>query len=189
MQKIMPNEENEKAEGRKRRIIVIVVSAIMLLSTLGYSFMGFGKGPKTKENYKGIDFELMEDGWHFGIQGINFVTMYLPSETENISADILISAQDYAGKPLYFSPDSLYEGVREIEKNLYFIAERMQYACLDYNCSSYAVKNCTTDSVILIKPGNETIISQDENCILITASQSEVVRASDKLLFKILGLA
>jgi len=194
MQRIISREEKEKTEGRKRRTIVIIVGVIMILSTLGYSFMSFGRGGeqggKTKSSYKGTEFKLDEYGWNFEIQGLEFVTQYLPEDTENISANIFINAQDYYGKPLYFAYESLQEGVREIESNLNEIASRMQYACLDENCSQYAIKNCTVDNIIIIKQGeeNETFISQGDNCIIISAQSNEIVRASDRFLYKIFGI-
>jgi hypothetical protein len=194
MKKIASKEEKEKSESRKRRIIVIAVGVIMVLSTLGYSFMSFGRGGeqgrKTKSSYRGIDFNLGEYGWNFEVQGLQFITQYLPEDTENISASIFINAQDYYGKPLYFSYESLQEGVREIESNLNGIASRMQYACLYENCSQYAIKNCTSDNIIIIQESkeNETFISQEDNCVTISASLGEIARASDRFLYKILGI-
>lgn len=193
MKKIASREEKEKSEGRKRMIIVIIVGIIMVLSTLGYSFMSFGRGGeqggKTKASYGGTDFWLDEYGWNFEVQGLKFLTQYLPEDTENISASIFINAQDYYGKPLYFSYDSLQEGVREIESNLNDLVARMQYACLEENCSQYAIKNCTSDNIIIIKQEeNETFISQEGNCVIISAQLDEVVRASDRFLYKMFGL-
>lgn len=191
MQKIISKEEKEKSESKKRRIIVIIVSAIMLLSTLGYSFMSFGgKGNKNRVNYKGIEFNLNEYGWNFEIQGFSFLTSYLPGETENISINIIATAQDYYQKPLYFSLDSQQEGIREIETNLNPIVSRMQYACLEENCTEYAIKNCSVDNIITITSNdkNESFISQEGKCISISASNGEMARASDRFLFKILGL-
>ncbi|MEM2933068.1 MAG: hypothetical protein QW622_02580 [Candidatus Pacearchaeota archaeon] len=192
IKRIMSKEEKEKIESKKRKTIVIVMTIIMVLSSLGYVFMSQNRERtgKTKMNYNGIDFNLREDGWHFQIEGLDFVTIYSPKDTENISAAIFLNAWDYYGKPLYFSRDSPQEGIIEIEKNLNRIASRMQYACLDENCSEFAVKNCSSDNIIVIKESekNETFISQEDNCIVINALPSEIVRASDKFLYKILGL-
>ncbi|MEM4271120.1 MAG: hypothetical protein QXO70_03445 [Candidatus Pacearchaeota archaeon] len=191
IKRIMSKEEKEKIESKKRKTIVIFMAVIMVLSSLGYVFMSQNRErtSKTKINYRGIEFNLREDGWHFQIEGFEFVTIYSPKDTENISATIFLNAQDYYGKPLYFSRDSSQEGIIEIEKNLNRIASRIQYACLDENCSEFAIKNCSSNNIIIIKEiKNETFISQEDNCIFINALSGEIVRASDRFLYKILGL-
>jgi hypothetical protein len=118
---------------------------------------------------------------------MEFLTQYLPEDAANITVNISLTAQDYLDQPVYFTTDSLTEGIREVETNLYNIAFRMQYACLTENCSEYAIKNCTEDYIISIKEANETFISQEDKCINIEARQGEVIRASDRFLYKIFG--
>ena len=184
----MSPEERAAKETKQRRIIVIIISVVMILSTLGYSLGGFGGGSKNKIKYKGITFELQEDGWHFALSGIDFVTIYNPLETENVSTAIFRTANDYAGKPLYYSDDSSIEGVQEINNNLGKIISRIQPTCMTANCTEFVRKNCTSDNIMIIKQGNETFINQKENCIFIYAIPGEMTRASDKFLFRILGL-
>lgn len=190
MKKIINKEERERKENSTKRTLVIIVGVILLLSTLGYSFISFGgKNQENEKEYGGIKFSLDENGWNFEIQGIKFNTLYLPDETANISSEINLTAQDYYGKPVYFSKESEAEGIREIETNLYSIAERMQLACLDENCTEYAVKDCSIDNVIIIKRNaeNESFISQKDKCITISAMPGDIARASDRFLFKIIG--
>jgi len=184
----MSPEQRAVKETRNRRVIVIIIAVVMILSTLGYSLGGLGKGSKTKIEHKGVVFELQEDGWHFTLSGIDFVTMYNPLESENVSSPIFRSANDYAGKPLYYSDDSSIEGIQEIAKNLDKIITRIQPTCMTANCTEFVRKNCTSDNVMIIRQGNETFINQKENCIFIYAMPGEMIRASDKFLFKILGI-
>ena len=188
MREIMSPEERAVKEAKQRRIIVIIISVVLILSTLGYSLRGFGGGSKNKIKYKDVTFGLQEDGWHFALSGIDFVTTYNPLETENVSAPIFMTANDYAGKPLYYSDDSSVEGMREIAQNLDKIISRMQPTCMTVNCTEFVRKNCTSSNIIIIRQTNETFINQKENCISIYASPGEMIRASDKFLFKILGL-
>jgi len=189
MREISSEEQRALKEARKRKIMVIVIGIILVLSILG-SYYGLSEERNTKKiEYKGINFVLEEDGWHFSISGYEFSTFYNPLETENISIAIQNDINNYAGMPLYFSDDSLHEGIGEIEKNLYDLVSRAQFACFTENCTQYAVKNCT-DNIIIIQESknNETFIKQEENCIFITAPSNEILMACDRFLFKILGL-
>lgn len=194
MRKIVSQSDKEKSESRKRRIIVIVISILMLVSVIGYGFMSFGRSSdrniNTKEEYKGVEFELFEDGWHFSVGGLNFVTQYLPQETANISDFVTVNINNYAYQPLYFSAESLNAGVREIETNLFSVASRVQYACLEENeeCEEFPIKNCSSDNIIMIKQDNETFISQEENCIILYTASGDVLRASDAFVYRIIGL-
>jgi hypothetical protein len=187
MRKIISQTSKEGKEARNRRIMVIIVAVIMLFSVIGYSFKGFSSDEVERKNYGGIEFQLTERGWYFSIQGLEFIMQYLPEDTMNISTNITLDTQSYVNSPLYFSTDSLPEGIREIEGNLYNIVPRMQYACLDENCTEYAIKNCSEDNIIIIKEYNETFISQEDNCITIYTINDEVIRASDRFLYKIFG--
>jgi len=189
MRKILSAEQEALKEARKRKIMVILISAVLVLSILGSYYGLENRESKGKVKHKGIVFTLGEDGWHFSVFGYNFVTAYNPLETENISILIKMNINDYAGNPLYFSDNSEYGGISEIERNLYSAVSRMQFACYTENCTEYAVKNCT-DNLVVIQESkdNETFIKQEENCIFISAPSNEILKACDRFLFKILGL-
>jgi len=187
MRKIVSQKEKEQSEAKKSRIIVIIVSTILLFSILGYSFKGFNTDNNEKKTYGNLEFELTQNGWQFNVEGMSFIMQYLPEETMNISANMTLNVQDYVNQPLYFSTESLQEGIRELEGNMYNFVFRMQYACLSENCTEYAIKNCTNDKIIVIKEANETFISQEDNCITIHTALEETVRASDRFLYKIFG--
>jgi hypothetical protein len=191
MRELTSPEQRATQDLKKRRTIVWIIAGIMILSTLGYSIGSFGKSgsSQNKVDYKGITFELQSDGWHFSLSGINFITAYNPLETANISAASLTgTANQYAGQPLYFSDDSQMDGEREIMINLQNIVSRTQPSCFTENCTQYAIKNCTKDNIIIIRTSNETFINQKENCIFIYSSPGEMLKASDKFLFRILGI-
>jgi len=189
MREIGSEKQRALKEARKRKIMVIVIGIILVFSILGSYYGLSDEGNEEKITYKGIDFELQENGWYSSISGYEFSTFYNPLETENISIAIQNDINNYAGMPLYFSDDSLHEGIGEIEKNLYALVSRSQFACFTENCTQYAVKNCT-DNLIIIQESknNETFIKQEENCIFITAPNNEILRACDRFLFKIIGL-
>ena len=162
----------------------------MVLSTAGYAFFGTNKTRQEKLNYKGVAFQLGDDGlWHFKMQNYDFSTRYNPAETENISFFLALSLGNYQGKPLYFSYDSDRQGVEEISRNLGRFAERIQYACLEECKEDFPVKNCT-ENIIILKQGNanESLIKQEDSCVYILAGNEEVLRASDAFILRILGL-
>jgi len=189
MKGIETREEKEKKESRNKLVIGIILVGIMVLSTAGYAFFSNEKSnPKEAINYNGIEFSRGDDGlWHATIQGYDFSFSYNPKEAENITSYISASINSYTNKPLYFSYDSDNMGTNEITRNIGNFVERVQYVCMD-NCSeNLPIKNCS-DNIIIIKEANETLIKQEENCIYILAKQDDVLRASDKFIFKILGM-
>ncbi len=191
MKKILTQEEKEKKEIRSKVIIGLILVVIMVLSTAGYSFFsGSGEGIK-KVDYNGVEFVLNENSfWSFKIENVEFLTQYNPKETENISAPVFKTANDFYDKPLFF----LGEGTakQEIAQNLGNFALRMQDACIkDYEdmCQNDApFKNCSRDNIVIIKEANYTEIYQGEKCIFVFSPYGEQVKAADALIFKILGV-
>lgn len=191
MKKIETAGEKEKREARNRLIIGIILVGIMVLSTAGYAFFTNERTNANSGesiNYNGLIFEKGNDGfWHTTLQGYNFSFSFNPKETENITGYIFLKLNSYANKPLYFSSGSNAMGISEITRNLGSFVERVQYACIN-NCSEdLPVKNCS-DNIISIKDANETLIKQEENCSYILARYDDVLKASDKFIFKILGI-
>jgi hypothetical protein len=193
MKKIETAGEKEKREARNRLIIGIILVGIMVLSTAGYAFFSNERTNGSTNNgesldYNGLIFEKGNDGyWHTAIQGYNFSFSFNPKETENISGYIFLKLNSYANKPLYFSSGSNALGIGEITRNIGNFVERVQYVCVS-NCSEdLPVKNCS-DNIISIEDSNETSIKQEENCSYILARYDDVLKASDKFIFKILGI-
>jgi len=125
------------------------------------------------------------------MSGGEFSTQFTPEDTQNISAPIFKNLYSYSGKPLFFSGES--PGKQEIARNLIdFLSRYPQDACIDnYEklCKEDSpIKNCSQDNIIIFQEKNETEISQEENCIFISALYSEQIRASDAFIFKILEL-
>jgi hypothetical protein len=191
MKKLETAGEKEKKDARNRLVIGIILVGLMILSTAGYAFFSNERtNTNTGEsmNYNGLVFEKGNDGfWHTSIEGYNFSFSFNPKETENISGYTALKINSYANKPLYFSSGSNAMGISEITRNIGNFVERVQYVCMS-NCSEdLPVKNCS-DNIILIENSNETLIKQEENCSYIRAREDDVLKASDKFIFKILGI-
>lgn len=184
----MPREKREKIERRNKTLVGLVLVVIMVLSVAGYGFLQTGKEDAEKIEYKDIEFILENDGlWHFNFQGKDFSTVNNPKETENIYGFLNLNLQNYMGKPLYFSHDSIRDGMNEIARNIGGFVWRAQLACIGECKEDLPIKNCS-DYIIIIKQANETLIKQEENCIYVLARENEIINASDAFIFKILGL-
>ena len=124
------------------------------------------------------------------MQGLTFYTQYSPNETKNISPTIFVSPATYSGKALYFIGD--LPSRREIEMNFVGnLVGRSQNGCIEgyEGCDDNApIKNCSLDNIIITEEGEEIKITQDENCITISAPYSEQTLAADAFIFKVLGI-
>jgi len=188
MRKILTQGEKEKKETRNKLIIGLVLVAIMVLSTVGYSFFSGSEDARAEMSYNGIKFVLNENNlWQFKIQNFEFLTSFNPQETENISAPVLKTISDFYGKPLFFVGSG--EAKQEIERNLGDFTSRVQEACIEEkNCKEeLPIKNCS-DNIIIIEEKEDVKISQEENCVFIFSPYDEQVRAADAFIFKVLGV-
>lgn len=195
IRRLMTEEERKKKSQRNRTIMSIILAIIMLFSTAGYFVMDFSSEKTSKVMHNSIEFKQNEYGsWDFSTGGKSFQTLYNPEQTANISANIASTIYTYSGQPLYFSgipvEDIPAYAMQEIAGNIGSLTARVNYACLDDNCSrDYAVKNCSNDNVIVFKESeiNMTKVTQSEKCVQIEYASGEAERASDAFLFRILG--
>lgn len=195
MRKILNKQEIEKKRTRNRIIVGGILIVIMLVSTLGYSFLsGFGEDSNIEKiNYKGVEFMRDAGFWKFTIHENSFATNFNPKETENISVPILTTLNSYYQKPVYFYEEKEAKGSGakiEIAKILQSYVLRMQDVCYDKakNCDeNLPIKNCT-DNLIIFKESEDIKISQEENCVFLSAPYEEQLRTADAFIFKILGI-
>lgn len=195
MRKIISEEERAKKTKRNQIVIGGILVLILLLSTIGYSFLDRGQSNNDNRqdvNYKGTIFYSADNGyWQFSKQGYNFLTRYNAKETENIESNINININDYYNKPLYIVAD-YQEPLYEIQLNFQNIALRMQQSCFEGEvCNgNLPVKNCSENLIKIINTEeNETQnIYQKDNCIFINANFENQTVYFDKALFDILDI-
>ena len=164
---------------------------IMFFSVVGYSFMGRnGNNPESEESitYNGIEFVKENGLWTTVLGDYKFLFKYNPNEVEKINSNLNL-LNNYLGKPLYFSSNG---AETEILKNLFYqnqIAQRVQYACLEgEECiTDYPVKNCQ-DNFMIIRESANTEIKQQENCLFIYGKKEDLIKLTDSVLFKIIGI-
>jgi len=186
LKKLETKAQIEKRDRRRKMTVGILLALIMILSVLGYA----GREEKEeKATYGGYTFTKQDERWYCKELGIS--TLFLPQETENISAAIPFSASDFSEfSRLYFSALSPAElqGKEEIAKNLQL---ELHEACLEEQaelpgCENLPLKNCSTRIIVLkeLKEGGSKIYTQ-EQCIFIEATANEMLKAADKFLFGI----
>lgn len=200
IKRIISKEEQEKKHRRNMIVITVILGLIMLLSTLGYSFMSFDNsgstGKTTKIDYNGITFQQTTSGtWSFAYGGRNYETLFNPTETTSIITNIKTTINNFYNKPLYFginTPEDMQpNGNYEITKNLQGIYQKTQFSCIDSSCTeNYPLKNCSENNVIIFKPAVSNIskITQQSNCIIITFASGQEEKSADAFLFNILNI-
>ena len=202
MKKIETKSEREKKQRRNQIIVGIILVAIMLLSTAGYSIMDRSarqqQGQGEKKQYNNFEFVSSGGLWQLQNQNFGLVVRYLPQDVENISYSARLSQDFFSGREVYFSAlnDETKIAANEIAKNL--PALRVQLACLEEQenmaeCSELPLKTCKDTLIVINGQGNETEFAssrvyQDENCIYIDSTAKNLIRAADRLLFGVYGV-
>ncbi|MFH1307915.1 MAG: hypothetical protein ABIH72_03615 [archaeon] len=190
MRKIETKDSKAKSDNIKKIALGIFMVIILIISTAGYAFYNTGEDSEDTDNkltLNGVEFLRLENNyWYFSKNDNEFYTRYNPEETENITIPI-VRLESYTGKNLYFaSENSLAKS--EIYQNMKFFIDKTQDVCFFENCTEdLPYKNCT-DNIIIIKYSENIEISKEENCILINAPSSEILRASDAFIYKVLGV-
>ena len=196
IRKILSKEELERKSGRNKKIIVIVIGIILVLSTAGYLFTEL-TGTKTKPLvFNGIKFAKTEYGsWSFAYGGNNYETAFNPSDTANISGKITKRMSDYYGALLYLSAQPIEDfsqaASQEILRNIGSLISRSNPACLDENCSQdYPPKNCSGDNIIVFKESktNSSSLSENNKCVILEYSPGEEEMVADAFLFRIMDI-
>ena len=197
LRKILSKKEQEEKDHKKRKMAGIVISLIMLFSTAAFAFLE-GSGTTEKENeqkYKDYTFQKTESGWQTKINDQLITTTYLPQEVENITSPSFIT--NSFGNVIYFIADTFEEKRAAQEISNVISAQRIQLACLPEeadieSCKELPLKNCSDASmqtgIIIIKEKNETSIEYGNYCLAIYANSSEIIKAADKTIFKMLGI-
>ena len=189
MRKIISGHERKRTRRRNQIIVGVILVFVMVVSTLGFAFqggnLGDNQGSDSSNNMVYNDFEFVNQNglWVLG----SFVFKNVPQQVEDIGAG-LKDIDNYQGRPLYIYSES-EEAEIEISVNLGQVAQRIQEACLEgLECSGdFPVKTCE-DNFIIIKESNNSMISQENNCVYIEGVKEELTGLADQFLFKILGI-
>ena len=188
MERFISKREREKGTKRKQIIIGVALALLMTLSVLGFALRGGGNNQGDKNSlddivYNGFEFTYNNGLWLVG----DFVFKYNPQQVEDIGFN-LKDINNYQGKPVYIYSES-EEAWLEVYTNLGLVAQRIQDACIENEeCSGdFPVKTCE-DDFIIIKENNNSIITQEGNCVYIEGLREDLTKLTDQFLFKILGI-
>lgn len=186
MRKITSKQKQEKQNRIKQLVVGSILVVIMLISVFGYAFQGNNEDD-SKLKYNGFKFVKQNGYW---ILEDSFTFKYSPKETEEFHIeDYLNTLDNYQDKPLYiYSENNMAES--ELYKNLYYIVQRIQNACLEgekLDCEdNLPIKTCE-DNFIIIQEG-EFKVEQKDNCLFVYGSKEDLIKISDEVLYKIIGV-
>lgn len=193
MRQIKAKEEIEKSRKTRQLVIGTALICVMVLGTIGFAFFNedWGNKKPQKITYNGFEFLQMQNNlWSAQIQGNEITTFYNPQETENISFNFALELSEFYGRPVYFILSN-QEAASEILGTLGNYVSRVQTeVCLEgQECSSpnYVRKNCS-NNIFIFRESEKINLYKQENCVFIEAPYNEQVKASDRIIFKILGV-
>jgi hypothetical protein len=195
MKRIISETQRKKIQKRNQIIVGVILVGLMLLSTLGYSFMNNESSEENIKNvnYNGIEFVQKGEFW---IAQIADFSVYL-SENPNIInktifLNISLNVNNYINQPIYLDTQN-YIAERLININLgpqyNSIATRIQKACYNSkDCQGdYPIKDCQ-DNLIIIKESNISEVYSQNNCIFILGNQEEIEDLVNQFLLKIFNI-
>ncbi len=191
MRKIIPKHVEDKKTRRNQILIGVSLIALMLISTIGYSFQYFFGGESTQTNqqeidYKGFKFTQQNGLWVLNLNIGNFIFSNNPNDVKKINGSIN-NLESYYDKKLYIYSENI-GAESEIRVNMAQFVESIERACLEnMECDSDATIKTCDENFIIIKSGNESI-RQDKNCIFIEGENEGLVNLVDSFLLKILKI-
>jgi hypothetical protein len=202
----------EKKKRKNQIIIGLILVGIMILSTAGFAVNNMTRSKEETFLYKGFEFLRVPAGWQLANKPFTLITRFFPKDVENVSLLGRWFVDDFSNKEVYFVAysDEAKIAALEIARNLPF--KRVQYACFEDAadlsvCYDLPIKDCFDNVIFInytsskkeIKNKNETELTkegkeiepkiyQKDNCVIIEAEYSDLVRAADRFLFSIYGI-
>ena len=180
MRKIVSKEIEEKRAKRNRMILGFFLVFIMFFSVAEYAFLS---SPDTQTNpetnsitFNGLKFTSQNGYWILNKDGTNFIFRYNPNQITPINSEIN-GIGNYQSKPLYIKTSNI-NAESEIRTNIAVFVNGVIITDKE-NCK---------DNTIIIENKNISKIYQQENCVYIQGTESELVKLTDEFLFKILDI-
>ena len=177
MRKIVSKEIEEKKAKRNRMILGFFLVFIMFFSVAEYAFLS---SPDTQTNpetnsitFNGLKFTSQNGYWILNKDGTNFIFRYNPNQIKPINSEINV-IENYYNKPLYIKTSNI-NAEAEIRTNIAVFVNGVIITDKE-NCK---------DNTIIAEGKNISKIYQQENCVYIQGTESELVKLTDEFLFKI----
>ncbi|MBI2208404.1 hypothetical protein HYU50_02815 [Candidatus Woesearchaeota archaeon] len=191
-------KHHDRADKTKK-FMVYFIGFIMISSVFGVIFFGFGSS-RASAAYNGFKFFNRGDFWSTNIDGREAMFTYFPSEIEAIPAD------DNAISRLKNKPqiditsdinDTFAEGIALAQYQMGITLSNFNVFIRSgftnqtkYNAPVITCSNSTNFvPVVYFTKGNATKIYMQGNCIIAeAASNADVIRLKDRLVYGILGI-
>ena len=198
IRKLKSKKDESKRQKRNQLILGIILIVVMVGGTFGIVVNSFGKedSSDTNINYNGQEFYFTSNLWYTELGNIQVAFKTNPNESLQIEEEINL-LNSYLNKPLYIYSED-YESKIEFYRNLYNLVERVQDACPDQgnlsadigelNCGEdWPTKNCE-NNLIIIKESEENKIIQEDNCLIVLGKREDLMKMSDSIILKMVGL-
>jgi hypothetical protein len=173
----------ERRNNRNKRIIGIVIIALLVLSTAGFALTGLG-GNLGSTDTTLPDGEVVYNGqyWIYSVSGQQFYFTHKKEDVNIESFTFNKGFADFAGKPLYIDTESPAV-LNEVSLNLGRFVTKMQEVCYGSCDRDLPEKDCS-ENLISFKESQTASIREQENCVFIEGDLKTV----DAFLYKVLGL-
>jgi hypothetical protein len=157
---------------------------LLVMATVGYSFMSSDVEDVDSANEMGIDFVRQNGLWMTVLDGETFAFQYLPSEVSNVSVNGAYDLSGYVDEILYFVDAG--QGAGEVLNNIDRYILKSQGACLKgRECTEdLPTKNCSYN-LMIYDAGNVSMVYRNESCVYIVG---DAVRGTDAFLYEVLGI-
>jgi hypothetical protein len=179
MRKIGNEESLAQKKKRNTLYISIFMLAVLVLGTVGYAFASYEGTSNNGQSQQSVG----ADGRFSVVFGGQ--TFYLTSsleEVKNVSVNVSLTLNNYAGKPLYISSGNgavLSETYQIFSK----YSSRIQEACYGPCEKDLPEKTCS-DNLLVWKDSEENRVYQEDNCVFIEGD----LRAVDAFIYKLVGM-
>ncbi len=185
MRRIETQEEREKRQKRRMHTFSIIMLLIMVISTAGYAFITFQENPDNAKKTSGqAQAQNFDSRWILDYKEQQLALSSSKESVANISAEIFLDVNNYAGNPVYIDSGNSSVILYELASSLQNYALKVLPACYGQCDLNLPEKNCS-DFLIVYKKANENKVYQKENCIFIEGD----VRGADAFLYKIFDTA
>lgn len=192
----------KKKQDNSKRWIAIFIGLIMLASTIGTVFVFYAPS-STDFRYGGLSFKQVQQGGYVAkIGGNQAYFAYRPEELSdiNVTENIVSLLANSRSAWVTYDPNStLTQEMALLQFDLALLLDArkgtfVQPAFTEENQLNIPVKTCRDATpfvpVLLLQKANDTTIGTDlvnQDCIVLSAAESEFQRAADRLKYAVLG--
>jgi len=199
---------NDGAKSKMPTIVLVVVVAIFLGFALFLGFLSKGPPPPDQVEYNGFIFTEIQGSWMTQWQNNNKIyelsLRHNPTELQDviITGEINLSLFNQQEMYVTFDPNKEQElkfvalAAGEMGLNLKrALLREPVFTCTTNetdaeSCFDVPPVTCddTDKAVFLIDATGETLVTMDNNCVILTGEGEELLRATDRLLYLFYGI-